>query len=296
MARPPLPGPADRPGGSSPVPSGAVPSAPVPSGAPSAASRRSGRVLAVAHRGDPYRYRENTLPSIRAALAAGADAVEVDVRLTRDGVPVLLHDTTLERLWGDPRPLRSVTLAQLDGLGGEAPGRRSAAARARTSAPGAAPGAGQEALRVPTLADALKAVAETPAAQLLVDLDDAGPAAAVWAAVTGLGAERRVGFCGPVTAMIAVRELAPEADIALTWKQPRLPDRALLADLRPRYLNPPFGLADPAFVAAAHGAGLSVSTWTADLRRTMHRLRRAGVDSITTNRIAVLRSVLDGTR
>ncbi|MFC9330348.1 glycerophosphodiester phosphodiesterase [Kitasatospora sp. NPDC057015] len=229
------------------------------------------RVLAVAHRGDPYRHRENTLPSIESALAAGADAVEVDVRLTRDGVPVLLHDATLQRLWGDSRPLRSLTLDQLDAVG-------------------------TGALAVPTLAAALKAVAGTSTARLLIDLDDAGPAAAAHAVVAGLGLEDRAAWCGPVGAMLAVRALAPEAEIALTWTQPRLPDTALLADLRPHYLNPPFGLANPEFVASAHERGLAVSTWTADLRRTMRRLRRAGVDSITSNRIAVLRSVLDGHR
>ncbi|WP_371483519.1 glycerophosphodiester phosphodiesterase [Kitasatospora sp. NBC_00315] len=275
MARPPLPA-ASRKASPLPAPASASGSAPGagPGPAPGSGPVPAPRVLAVAHRGDPYRYRENTLPSIGSALAAGADAVEVDVRLTRDGVPVLLHDATLERLWGDPRAVRSVTLEQLEHVGGEV-------------------GSG---LRVPTLADAVKTLTETPAAQLLIDLDDAGPAAAAWATVTGLGAERRVAFCGPVAAMLAVRDIAPEADIALTWKQPRLPDQALLADLRPHYLNPPFGLATPEFVAAAHEAGLSVSTWTADLRRTMRRLRRTGVDSITSNRVGLLRAVLDGAR
>ena len=49
-------------------------------------------VTAVAHRGAPYRHRENTLDSLRAGLELGADAVEFDVQTTRDGVPVLLHD------------------------------------------------------------------------------------------------------------------------------------------------------------------------------------------------------------
>ncbi|SDT82137.1 glycerophosphoryl diester phosphodiesterase [Streptomyces sp. TLI_053] len=238
---------------------------------PMTASAARRPVLAVAHRGDPYRHRENTLPSVESAFAAGADAVEVDVRLTRDRVPVLLHDATLERLWDDPRPLSRLTAEQLDGIGG---GRH----------------------RVPTLAEALKTAAETPGGRLLLDLDDAGPVAATWEVVVGLGAERRVGFCGPATAMLAVRALAPEAEIALTWKQPRLPARALLDDLRPRWINPPFGLASPEFTAAAHRAGLEVSTWTADLRRTMRKLGAAGVDSITTNRIALLRAVLDGRR
>lgn len=227
--------------------------------------------FAVAHRGDPYRYRENTLPSVESALAAGADAVEVDVRLTRDRVPVLLHDRTLERLWGDPRAIDRVTAEQLEELR-------------------------QGPLAVPTLAEALKAVAAVDGRRLLIDLDDAGPAAATWSVVSGLGAERAVAFCGPTAAMLAVRELSPDAEIALTWKQPRMPVRALLDDLRPRYLNPPFGLVTAEFTAAAADQGLAVSTWTADLRRTMRRLREAGVASITTNRIGVLRSVLDGRR
>ncbi|MER5635610.1 glycerophosphodiester phosphodiesterase [Kitasatospora sp. NPDC002227] len=232
------------------------------------------RVLAVAHRGDPYRFRENTLASVESALAAGADLVEVDVQLTRDGVPVLLHDLTLDRLWRDRRPVGSVTAEQLTDVG--------------------SPG-----LRVPTLAEALKAVGETPGARLMIDLDTPGPVAATWQLVTDLGAEQRVAFCGPIGAMLAVRELAPAAELALTWKQPRLPGPALLADLRPRYVNPPFGLVTAEFTAAAHGLGLEVSCWTVDRRRTMARMLEYGVDSLTTNRIALLHRVLgapSGTR
>ncbi|MFD9127119.1 glycerophosphodiester phosphodiesterase [Kitasatospora sp. NPDC059571] len=226
------------------------------------------RPLAVAHRGDPYRHRENTLPSIASALAAGADAVEVDVRLTRDGVPVLLHDPTLERLWGDPREVRRLTLDRLADIGG--PGQR-----------------------VPTLAEALKAVADLPGARLLIDLDLPDPAAAVRRTVADLGAERLVAYCGPATAMLAVRAEDPDAEISLTWRQPRLPAAPLLADLRPRYLNPPFGLAGPALVGAAHDAGLLVAVWTVDRRRTMRRMIAAGADSLTTNRIDLLRRTVD---
>ncbi len=227
------------------------------------------RPLAVAHRGDPYRHRENTLPAIASALAAGADAVEVDVQLTRDQVPVLLHDRTLKRLWELDRPVRALTADQLD--------------RQRFA----------DGLRVPTLAEALKLVAETPAARLMIDLDDPGPAAASWQAVSALGAEDRVLFCGPAAALFAVRELAPRAELSLTWKTPALPVRPLLDDLRPRYLNPPFGLVDQRLVERAGEQGLLVSTWTVDLRRTMRRVLRAGAASVTSNRIGLLRSVID---
>ncbi|WP_032792402.1 glycerophosphodiester phosphodiesterase, partial [Streptomyces sp. W007] len=75
-------------------------------------------VTAVGHRGDPYLARENTLPSIVSALERGADAVEIDVRVTRDGVPVLLHDATLERLWGHDRRLDRLDHAELKELTG----------------------------------------------------------------------------------------------------------------------------------------------------------------------------------
>lgn len=90
-------------------------------------------VTAVAHRGDPYRARENTLPSIRSALERGADAVEIDVRVTRDGVPVLLHDATLQRLWGHDLRLDRLSHEELTELtGGGVPTLREALLAAGT--------------------------------------------------------------------------------------------------------------------------------------------------------------------
>ncbi|MFJ6215632.1 glycerophosphodiester phosphodiesterase [Streptomyces sp. NPDC092296] len=234
---------------------------------------------AVAHRGDPYRHRENTLPSLRSALAAGADAVEVDVRLTRDGVPVLLHDPTLRRLWGLDRPLAALTLAEL---------------RTELGRIGGPAG-------IPTLAEALREVAATrrpdPARPplLMIDLDDAGPVAATCAEVERFGAQRHVVYCGPLSAMAAVRHHAPAAEISLTWWTPVPPSAALLAELRPHLLNLPFGLVTPALVGHARDAGLQVSAWTVDVRRTMARLLRTGAVSLTTNRIGVLRTLIDAT-
>ncbi|MCK9496591.1 MAG: hypothetical protein M0R75_13995 [Dehalococcoidia bacterium] len=56
---------------------------------------------------------ENTLAGVDAAIEAGADGIELDVRATSDGAVVLLHDETLERTAGDPRPISSLTLAEL---------------------------------------------------------------------------------------------------------------------------------------------------------------------------------------
>jgi glycerophosphoryl diester phosphodiesterase len=55
------------------------------------------RVLVIAHRGDSADYPENTLPAFESAVKCGADLVELDYHHTADGVPVVLHDATLDR-------------------------------------------------------------------------------------------------------------------------------------------------------------------------------------------------------
>ncbi|WP_414172314.1 glycerophosphodiester phosphodiesterase [Clavibacter tessellarius] len=73
---------------------------------------------ATAHRGDSSRYRENSLAAIRSAAESGATTVEVDVQVTRDGEVVLVHDDTLERLWGLDARVADVDAADVRALGG----------------------------------------------------------------------------------------------------------------------------------------------------------------------------------
>lgn len=218
--------------------------------------------LAVAHRGDPYTHRENTLASVASALAKGADVVEVDVRVTRDGVPVLLHDPTLERLWGTAAPVAGLTYRQV-------------AAATRGG--------------VPQLAGALAQLEPHPTARILLDLTAPEQAAPAVAAVREAGLAERVYYCGELSAMRAVRELAADAEIAMTWKTSRRPSDALLAALRPHWLNLPFGLVDRASVAFARERDLMVAAWTADWERSIRRLLDLGVDAVTTNRLDALR-------
>jgi glycerophosphoryl diester phosphodiesterase len=70
----------------------------------------------VAHRGGRGLGPENTLAACRIALGLGVDAVELDVRLTADGVPVALHDATLERTTTGHGPLCAQTFASLGRL------------------------------------------------------------------------------------------------------------------------------------------------------------------------------------
>ncbi|MFE6406420.1 glycerophosphodiester phosphodiesterase [Streptomyces sp. NPDC057837] len=226
------------------------------------AAQRPGRpVTAVAHRGDPYRVRENTVASLRSALARGADAVEVDVRLTRDGVPVLLHDATLKRLWDHERPVLALSLAEVRGLTGGG---------------------------VPTLTEALAA---TGGHRVMIDLPgspDVRAVRRVMDAVREAGAADRVYYCAGADAMLAVRAADAAAEIALTWTTLAPPRPVLLEAIRPRWLNYRFPLVDRPLADRVHRDGYLLSVWTPDTRRSMRRLLAAGVDSITTNRVDVL--------
>ncbi|KQX14241.1 glycerophosphodiester phosphodiesterase [Streptomyces sp. Root431] len=221
-------------------------------------------VTVVGHRGDPYRVRENTLSSIASAIERGADAVEVDVRLTKDGVPVLLHDDTLKRLWGHDRPLSRLSYEQLRELTYDG---------------------------VPTLREALITAG---AHRLMLDLPGGNEDSVrkIVGTVRECGAGERVYYCAGSVAMLQVRAADPAAEIALTWTSLAPPRRVLLDAVRPKWLNYRFGLVSRELTERVHRDGLLVSAWTADTTRTMRKLIFNGVDSITTNRVDALAAVL----
>lgn len=75
--------------------------------------RKPNRPLIVAHRGSSHNAPENTLDSFALAMEEGAEGVEMDVRLSSDGVPVLFHDSTLKRFTGRDVRIDSLSAKQL---------------------------------------------------------------------------------------------------------------------------------------------------------------------------------------
>lgn len=220
--------------------------------------------LTIAHRGEPVGQVENTLDALEAAVVAGADMLEIDVRLTADGVPVLLHDSDLRRIWGDPRPLSalgSAELAQLGPVGG---------------------------CRIPTLAAAAD-LAQAAGVQLMVDLPDptAGPAALELLIRLGCAdLALYAGYAAPVRARSAT------ARIALSWDSLALPAPDLLDSLRPEYFNPHFQLLTASVADQMHARGLLVAVWTVDHPRDMAAVIIQGADAVITNHIADLVSLV----
>jgi glycerophosphoryl diester phosphodiesterase len=220
--------------------------------------------LALAHRGDWSAAPENTVAAFRAAEHAGADMIELDVRRTVDGRVAVVHDPTLERVWGSPLGVSRSTLDELLAV--------------RVGDHGIA-----------TLDEALGCVSMP----VMVDYEVADVVEPALEVIRAVGALERVLFSGGnVAGHRRIRELAPEARIALTWTRREPPARELLEELDPEYLNPPWELVDAGLVSAMHARGRKVSTWTVDDRREMRRLIDLGVDAIVTNRIGELVSLL----
>lgn len=220
----------------------------------------------VAHRGDSSRHRENTVAAIRSALEAGADTVEIDVRLTACGEVVVLHDPTLERLWGDARAIEDVTWAEVRDLGGGD-------------------------LRIPRLVEILPLFEASPT-MLLIDMDSPVPAAAAHAVVSAHADSARIAWCGHLDGMRVIRSLDDTAEIWLPWSRGIAPTDDDLAELRPAVVNLPHLVVGPNLVEAVHALGARVSCWTVDDTVQARWLTAIGVDSITTNRLDDTRAVI----
>jgi glycerophosphoryl diester phosphodiesterase len=232
-------------------------------------------VLNIAHRGASKLAPEHSLAAYALALAQGADVLELDLRLTRDGALVVAHDRTLERTLGVASAVAELTLAELENIAG---------ARAP--------------LRLEQVFD------QFADARFNLELKDDNLAAAhalarllrergvsrrvlVASAHRQVLAELRAASAGEVTTSASTRE-------ALEYYFCQLMERTCPAPYSALQLPPLgwLGVTSAAFVHRAHERGLMVHYWTVDDPAQMRQLLDAGADGIMTNRPDVLEPLL----
>jgi glycerophosphoryl diester phosphodiesterase len=214
------------------------------------------------------------LAACRLALSLGVDAVEIDVRLTRDGVPVAFHDAALDRTTRAHGLLAEWPVASLAGLDASAvfPGRRF---------PPEPP---------PTLAAVLALVGRRAAVHVEMKGDPDVPAALVRAVAETL--QRQAPAVEVVllsfdwAALQTAHRLAP--GLPLGALADRWPDRApaVLARLRAQgviWLGVRYAALTPARRAAVLAAGLRLGVWTVNRPAALRRALALGVDAITTD-------------
>jgi glycerophosphoryl diester phosphodiesterase len=274
----------------------------------------------IGHRGARGLFPENTLEGFAGAISLGVDAIELDVGLTRDGVPVVCHDPALnphlvrgpDGNWlHTPIPLRDLTSTELQryDVGRARPGGLIALRFPQQ--------ARWDGIRVPRLEDALRAVPCPVIVELktLADRPEATAppeqmAEAVLAAVDAANAATRVtiesfDWRGPRH----IRRLRPAIKLAwltrpetewnarLWWDGPHPDDyggsiaRAVAAEGGGAWA-PEHGDLTAAAVAEAQGLGLLVLPWTVNRPARMLELVGWGIDGFITDRPDIGRNVL----
>ncbi|MDQ6936323.1 MAG: glycerophosphodiester phosphodiesterase [Actinomycetota bacterium] len=248
-------------------------------------------MLVLAHRGCPSPRRpENSVAAMTAALAGPADGVEVDVRLSADGVLVCSHDRDLIRLSGQPLCVSCSTSAELRRVA-LAGGHRMATLDEVLAAVGGFRGARVvvEAKPVPSADAALRT-----AQSLCRALDRAGSGIDVTVSSfdpTLLGVIRSTLHRRGATAAVRSALLGRPADCAETLLR-RTVD-AGHDELHP-HLSSLVRAAHT--VGVAHSLGASVTCWTVNRRSHVRRLAHLGVDAVISDRPAAARATLAGTR
>ncbi len=237
------------------------------------------RPQVIAHRGASAQAPENTLAAFRRALALGVDAVELDVHLSADGEPVVLHDSIVDRTTDGTGLVRDLALAAL---------RRLDAGRWFGEA-----FAGE---RIPTLAEALDLLRGV---RVIVEIKN-GPIYYPTIAERVVAVTRTVGhpavtissFDHPV--LLEVRRADPAADTAVLFMGRPVDPVALAAAAGARRLHAHWMWVTADMVAMAHQANLAVEVWPVDDPAHMAHVAALGVDGIITSYPDRLQAILAG--
>ena len=236
--------------------------------------------LVVAHRGASADAPENTLAAFRLALEQGATVVECDVHLSADGVPVVIHDDTVDRTTDGSGAVANLSLAQLEALDA-----------------GSWLDARFVGERIPTLDETLALCAGR--GRVFVELKRGGGLPLVDAALACVERSRcevAVISFGPEE-VAGVARARPDLALGFLVGKGHLLQHGVPAALRTArdcgaaFISPHHEPVDRAFVTAAHEAGLPVSVWTVDDPERMRALAAVGIDALTTNRPALALSL-----
>ncbi len=232
-------------------------------------------VYITAHRGSSMKAPENTIPAIEQAILDGADYVEIDVRQTKDGVPVLLHDRDLRRIAGIPQPIWEMTLEevrQIDAGGWFDPEYSE--------------------VGIPTLQEAIDTLRGR--AKLYLEIKSH---------------PRTPNLTASVVEMIRRKEMVEDTILAALEQEVLAEAKRLEPDLRTSLIiHTPLGtpdfrlldalalraaITDEASVRQARRDEYELHVWTVNDRREMSRFIDMGVDNIITDRPDVLADLLE---
>ena len=222
--------------------------------------------LIIGHRGASAVAPENTMAAFAAAIEAGADGIEFDVRLSREGMPVIIHDDTLQRTHGLRRRIADLTVEELQNV------------------------------NVPSLRDLFELMAQN---DLILCLEIKGSSAELAERCCELVREfsfeeRVIVECFDLNVLKLVDLKTAALFDSWIYTDHRLIDRALEVGASVLALH--HRLAKPALIEKAKLAGFTVVVWTVDDPAWIARAQSLGIEAVITNDPATMIEASDRLR
>ena len=215
-------------------------------------------MLRIGHRGARAYEPENTLRSFNKALEIGVDAIELDVRKTRDNQLVVIHDADVKRTTNGKGLVADLTLKEIKQFSTD------------------------KSEKIPTLEEALDFIGNK--AKILIELKEPDTEEKVLNAVCAKKLEKNViivSFLEP--ALQKTRELNKTIETGLIYAKHPNPVKAAL-ELKANYLLPLYRFTHTANVEKAHENGLKVIVWTINTKEEAEEYKKKGVDGIATDK------------
>ena len=219
-------------------------------------------LLKIGHRGARAYEPENTLSSFRRAVELGVDAVELDVRKTKDNEIVVIHNSDVNKTTDGSGSVSDFTLEQIKRFVTE------------------------KGEHIPTLEEVLDAVGKR--VKVLVELKEPGIEENVLELIQRKGLIDNViliSFNEDV--LRKIRELDDKVTLGLIYVRHKNPIQAAL-ELKAEYLLPLYRFTHSANVKKAHEKGLKVIVWTINTKEEALEYKKKGVDGIATDRPDIL--------
>ncbi len=222
-------------------------------------------MLKIGHRGARAYEPENTLRSFKKAVESGVNAVELDVRQTKDGEIVVIHDAKVDRTTDGKGVVGELTLEEI---------RHFSADKGE---------------KIPTLEEAFDFLDKK--VKILVELKETGLEEKVLNLVRDKRLEKNVIVVSFLEdALAKVRELDDEIETGLIYVRHKNPIKAAL-ELKAKYLLSLYRFTHSANVRKAHEKGLKVIVWTINKQEEVPDYVKKGVDGIASDRPDILMSV-----
>ncbi|MEW6052533.1 MAG: glycerophosphodiester phosphodiesterase [Nitrospirota bacterium] len=220
-------------------------------------------LLKIGHRGAKAYETENTLESFSKAIELGANAIELDVRMSADDQVIVSHDDSLKKVYAKDTLIRGATLQELKALTGG---------------------------RIATLQEALHAIGRK-VEKILVELKESGYEHKVLEIIRQEELEDRVilvSFLGD--ALARVRALHPTIETGLVYNRLGNPIEAALK-VNARYLLPLYRFVHRRDIAKAHRSNLKVIVWTVNSRAEAENFAAKDADGIATDKPDIFQGI-----